>query len=63
MLEEYRDLLTVEDLCEILMIGKNSAYTLLGKGAIPAFRIGRCWKIPKEAVKAYLGQANSVNNG
>ena len=38
MLEEYRDLLTVEDLCEILMIGKNSAYTLLGKGVIPAFR-------------------------
>ena len=27
MLEEYRDLLTVEDLCEILMIGKNSAYS------------------------------------
>ena len=59
MLEEYRDLLTVEDLCEILMIGKNSAYTLHGKGVI----IGRCWKIPKEAVKAYLGQANSVNKG
>ena len=56
-------MLTVEDLCEILMIGKNSAYTLLGKGAIPAFRIGRCWKIPKEAVKAYLGQVNSVNKG
>ena len=48
MLDEYRDVLTVNELCEILMIGKNSAYALLGTHKIAAFRIGRCWKIPKD---------------
>lgn len=57
MLDEYRDVLTVNELCEILMIGKNSAYTLLGTHKIAAFRIGRCWKIPKVAVITYLREA------
>lgn len=56
MLDEYEPLLTITDLREILNIGRNSAYDLLNQGAIPAFRIGRHWKIPKEAVIFYLSQ-------
>lgn len=58
MLESYHDVLTVNDLCEILMVGKNAAYQLLNDQAIAAFRIGRCWKIPKAAVEEYLNKAN-----
>lgn len=54
MLEAYNDVLTVEELAEILCIGKNGAYDLLSSGAIRAFRIGRNWKIPKESVIEYL---------
>ena len=32
MLEEYRDLLTVEDLCEILMIGKKQCIYFAWQG-------------------------------
>lgn len=56
MLEQYDPLLTISDLREILSIGRNAAYDLLNQGAIPAFRIGRNWKIPKDAVIFYLDQ-------
>ena len=56
MLEQYDPLLTITDLREILNIGRNAAYDLLNRGDIPAFRIGRNWKIPKEAVIFYLNK-------
>lgn len=48
------EILTVEELMELLYIGKNTAYQLLNSGEIRAFRIGRVWKIPKEAVREYV---------
>lgn len=59
MLDQYEALLTISDLREILNIGRNAVYDLLNQGAIPAFRIGRNWKIPKEAVIFYLSQWKS----
>jgi excisionase family DNA binding protein len=53
-LEQYSDILTIEELCEVLGIGTNAAYQLLNEHTIPAFRIGRRWKIPKEAVIQYI---------
>ena len=40
MLEEYDDVLTVEELCEALHIGRNSAYQLL-KTQINNFRFSK----------------------
>lgn len=54
MLEEYDDVLTVEELCEALHIGRNSAYQLLKTQIIPAKRIGRIWRIPKAAIIDFL---------
>ena len=54
-LEQYPDILTVEELCSVLNIGANAAYELLNKGIVPAFRIGRRLKIPKESVISYIG--------
>lgn len=54
MLEQYEDVLTIEDLREILNIGRGAVYDLLNRGVIPALRIGRNWKIPKAAVIEYL---------
>ena len=56
MLEQYDDVLTISDLREVLNIGRNAAYDLLNKGEIPAFRIGRNWKIPKDSLIYYLSQ-------
>lgn len=56
MLEQYDDVLTVAELQEILGCGRNTAYKLLSTGAIASFRIGKKWRIPKDAVLHYLGQ-------
>ena len=48
------DLLTVEELCDTLMIGNNAAYQLLASGKIKCFRINRIWKIPKISVNEYI---------
>ena len=43
MLEMYDDLLTVEEACEALKMGKNALYELLASGKLKAFRTGsRC---------------------
>lgn len=56
MLEQYETLLTISDLREILDIGRNAAYDLLREGQIPSIRIGKKWKVPKDALIYYLDQ-------
>lgn len=51
---EVSDLISIDDLCEMLFIGKNAAYHLLNTGEIKAFRIGRNWKIPRQSVINYI---------
>lgn len=54
MLNHYNDILTIKELCEILMIGRNRAYELLKTDQIHGFQLGRTWKIPRIAVEEYL---------
>lgn len=52
------EIITIDEMCEILNIGKNTAYRLLANQEVAAFKIGRLWKIPKNSVLAYI--QNSV---
>ena len=54
MLNKYSDVLTVEELCEVLRIGKNTAYKLLKNNEIKSVKIGKIYKIPKKSVIKYL---------
>ena len=54
MNNDLTDLITVEELCDLMMIGRNSAYQLLNSGQIKCFRINRVWKIPRASVNAYI---------
>ncbi len=54
MIEQYSEILSIEELCEILAIGKNVAYRLLSEKEIKAFKIGKKWKIPKNSVKNFI---------
>ncbi|MEA4833811.1 MAG: helix-turn-helix domain-containing protein [Anaeromusa sp.] len=60
MFDDYRDLLNVEEVCEILSIGKNAAYRLLASGKLHCFRYNRVWKVPKEGVIEYIRQQSSA---
>lgn len=54
MFDTYPDILSVEQLCEVLNIGKNTAYKLLQNKDIKSVRIGKIYKIPKKYVKKYI---------
>ena len=54
MLNKYPDVLNVKQLCEVLDIGKNTAYKLLKNGEIKSVKIGHVYKIPKKYVKEYI---------
>lgn len=54
MLNDYRDVLTVKDVCEILRIGRKTAYDLLKSGKLAYRKIGRRYKIPKDGLIRYL---------
>ena len=58
MFEQYGDIMTIDEVCEALMIGRNSCYHLLGNGKIKGFRIGNVWKIPREAVVSYIRESS-----
>ena len=54
MLEGIDDLLTSEQVAEILKIGKNALYELLASGDLKAYRNGRVWRIPRQALEEYI---------
>lgn len=54
MLENYHDVLNIKDMCTALRIGRKTAYRLLHEGKIPYRRIGRNYKISKQAIVSYL---------
>ena len=48
------EILTVEEVCDILRIGKNAAYNLIKSGEIKCYRYSRVWKIPRISVDEYM---------
>ena len=54
MLNQYKDILSVDEFCEALGIGRSLAYRLLKSGEIKSIRIGRHHKIPKIYIIDYL---------
>lgn len=54
MFEAYEDVVTVDDVCSMLAVGKNGAYRLLREGKLHGMKIGRIWRISKESVIEYI---------
>ena len=54
MLNNYDDLMTVQEVCGVLMVGKNRIYELLQSGRLDGFRTGRIWKIPKLSLEKFI---------
>lgn len=55
MMDELDEcLVTVPELCDILMISRGQAYQLLKSGKLKCFRMGRIWKIPKQSVREFI---------
>jgi len=56
------ELITVEELCQLLAIGPNTAYSLLNAKKIKAFRIGKIWKIPFISVQEFIYNQSGLRN-
>lgn len=54
MFEKYPDIVGVDDVCDMLKIGKNKTYDLLRTNQIISKRIGKVYKIPKQSVIDYV---------
>ena len=63
MFQSYTDMVTIEDMCEMLHIGRNKAYELLRSGSLGGFKEGRAWKIPKFAVEDYIRERSTKSKG
>lgn len=60
---DYEELISIDDVCDALNIGKNTAYDLLKSGEIKSFRIGRVWKIPKASMQEYITSHTDIPAG
>ena len=61
MPEDKYDMISVEELMEMLHLGKNTAYELLKSNELKCFRIRGRYKIPKISVYEYIEkQRNSL---
>lgn len=54
MFELYDDILTIEEVAEILKIGMTHAYHIVRSGHLKAYKEGKDWKIPKQALSEYV---------
>ncbi len=58
MLDNYSDIITIDELTKICRIGRNTAYKLVRNNVIKHIRIGRKILIPKKYLIDFL-QSNT----
>ena len=56
MFKNYPDVVTVEQLAQMLNIGKSSAYALLQSNRIHHVKVGKKYIIPKTSVLDFIGE-------
>ena len=54
MFDSYDDILTVEEVAEILKIGMTQAYKIIRTGQLKGYKEGKDWKIPKQSLSQYV---------
>lgn len=60
MFTTYPDVVTINQLKDMLGIGITLAYRLVKQNSINAIKVGREYKIPKANVIAYLTKQNEI---
>lgn len=48
------EVLTVENIMEILHIGRNAVYKLLKDGTIKSIKVGKKYIVPQQSIKDFL---------
>ena len=57
---ELVSILSLEDVCKQLALGKDAVYNLIYTGQIKAFKIEHIWKVSQSSVNEYIQKM--INN-
>ena len=60
MLENYPYLLDFKQVQKILRIGRNQLLIRLQSGEIPAFKVGRKWRVRKNELLRYMAESEQA---
>lgn len=52
--------LTVEEVAELMRVSKMTVYRLLHSGELPGIRVGRSFRVPREALDTFLRSSATV---
>ena len=63
MLKDYPDVMDIDQMSEVLGVSKKTGYKLLQTGAVTCLKIGRCYRIPKAHLIAYLQVGKEATPG
>jgi excisionase family DNA binding protein len=55
-----QEVLTVEDVCDLLRVHPNTLYKMARQGKIPSFRAGPEWRFRKDAIMRWLSEKRSA---
>lgn len=61
MYENIPDLLTRKEVQRILSVGKNTILALIRAGALPAFKIGKSYRIRKDDLIEFINNSIYCN--
>ena len=54
ILKDYPDVMSIEQMCEILSVSIKTGYRILREGKIKSLKVGRSYRIPKAHILTYL---------
>ena len=60
MLEQFDDVLEMEEVCAALKLSRNSVYRILKSGELKGYQYGRIWKVPKVSVIMFIKKKSGL---
>ena len=52
--------LTIAEVASVMRVSKMTVYRLVHNGELPAVRVGRSFRVPQDALDAYLRSSSTV---
>ena len=62
MLKEYPDILSVDQVSEVLGVSTKTCYKILRNGDICCLKVGRTYRVPKAHLFSYLSIGSEIND-
>ena len=61
-LAEYGELLTMDEVCVVLQLSRNTVYELARSGDVPTIRLGRQLRTPRAALEQMMDRSTECDS-